>query len=188
MLSDVNDLPPLPKRNHGVRFSECSSGVCLILSLVGILVAMPMLFPPQGTPRFSLPPPTSFNFIGLLGLFVLAALAVICLCAILLLDPGTIKRSQQTCFPLPREVEARLRAKQSLEGLRNLQPDLALIRSRLVTEDQTYCVRCCVWRPSGSQDSYSASVRCHHCSVCQRCVMHFDHHCGVRQLAAHARL
>lgn len=185
MLSEIglSDLPSLPKRNHSVRFSECSSGVCLILSLTGFLVFMPMLFPPQGTSRFDLPR-LSFNLIGLLLLYFLAVLAVACLCAILVCDPGSIKRSKETCFPLPREVEARLRAKQSLEGLRNLQPDRALIRSGLVTEDQTYCVRCCVWRPSGSRDDLGApgDMRCHHCSVCQRCVMYFDHHCGVRQL------
>mmetsp|Transcript_52564 Transcript_52564/g.127325 ORF Transcript_52564/g.127325 Transcript_52564/m.127325 type:complete len:557 (+) Transcript_52564:146-1816(+) len=36
------------------------------------------------------------------------------------------------------------------------------------TLDRTYCKKCNIWRPA----------RCHHCSVCDRCVLQFDHHCG----------
>jgi hypothetical protein len=37
----------------------------------------------------------------------------------------------------------------------------------------TFCVRCLVWRKSKPETKYF------HCAVCQRCVEYFDHHCSV---------
>ena len=79
-------------------------------------------------------------------------------------DPGVVKRSEETCFPIPAEVADRLRRGLSLEQMGN------------VTEDgRPYCIRCLLWRPGG----LAGRSTVHHCGTCQRCVVDFDHHCGV---------
>jgi hypothetical protein len=81
-------------------------------------------------------------------------------------NAGEIKRSAETCYPIPAEVERRLRDGTSLTGLGNIP------RVEGSTAHGTYCVRCLVWRPGKDQKP-------HHCNTCQRCVVGFDHHCGV---------
>eukprot|EP00439_Symbiodinium_sp_Y106_P031005 s8783_g3.t1 len=53
-----------------------------------------------------------------------------------------------------------------LDGLKNIPS-----RQDIPHQD-SYCVRCCLWRPRNAG-------KVHHCNVCQRCVTGFDHHCGV---------
>merc|ERR1712194_771580 len=73
-------------------------------------------------------------------------------------NPGVVRRSETTCYPIPQEVETRLSKGLPYDSLGNMPG-----------KDCSYCVRCLVWRPSHA----------HHCSTCQRCVHNFDHHCGV---------
>ena len=87
-------------------------------------------------------------------------LAMICLLGLLFGDSGEIQRSPEICFPLPPEVAQRLASGETLDGLANITDE----------ERGIYCVRCFVWRPR-----YGA----HHCRLCQRCTVDFDHHCGV---------
>ena len=88
------------------------------------------------------------------------AVAVVGLVLIQLADPGIIRRSDDTCRPLPAPVVERLRAAEPLTGLTNLRDS---------DGSGSFCVRCCVWRPPTA----------HHCSICQRCVRDFDHHCSI---------
>jgi len=91
------------------------------------------------------------------------------LCVLYLLNfqnAGEIRRSRETCYPIPDEVTERLKEGCSLEGLHNIS------RVRGDPAKGTYCVRCLVWRPTKQQKP-------HHCNTCQRCVVEFDHHCGV---------
>jgi len=38
------------------------------------------------------------------------------------------------------------------------------------TKRKRYCLMCHVFKPE----------RCHHCSICNRCVLNMDHHCRMR--------
>lgn len=96
----------------------------------------------------------------MLAIYTEAAVAIFCLLGLMWGDPGTIKRSPETCFPQPELVAERLRNGQSLDGVGNVQAD-----------GRTFCIRCLVWRPDVGDT--------HHCNTCQRCVADFDHHCGV---------
>ena len=100
----------------------------------------------------------------------LALVALACYVLIRFGDPGEIKRSLHNCFPMPQEMldwlEKKARGPPSPPPLKqNPKPAPDLTSS----ERHSYCVRCYVWRPVGS----------HHCRTCQRCVVGFDHHCGV---------
>jgi hypothetical protein len=79
-------------------------------------------------------------------------------------DPGVVKRSPETCFPLPPKVADLIEAGATSEQIQQL--------GNLHGEKGSFCVRCLVWRGGDN-------VQPHHCSTCQRCVTHFDHHCGV---------
>ena len=93
-----------------------------------------------------------------------------------------VRRTPKTVTPLPPAVRELLIAGESLDGLANL-----------VDGDDSYCVRCCVWRRppppptpiccDGSGGGRSCrpmqpSNRAHHCRYCGECVLGFDHHCG----------
>lgn len=90
---------------------------------------------------------------------------------------GVVKRSPETCFPLPDAVAERLHNGHSLEGMANI-----------IEGNHVYCIRCLVWRPEADppdacsqccEDADDQSEATHHCATCQRCVTNFDHHCGV---------
>ena len=155
-IVDVADLPPLPEPDVYTQRAEACRGCTLVLCVAGLLVALPHLIG-RGAPSETLP----WGWFGCL--YALALVALSCLLGLLCGDPGTLKRSEEDCFPLPASVLKRLQARQSLDGMQN-------VRSK---ERGVFCVRCCIWRPEGSEDHV------HHCSVCQRCVVLHDHHCGV---------
>ena len=93
-----------------------------------------------------------------------------------------VRRTPKTVTPLPPAVRELLIAGESLDGLANL-----------VDGDDSYCVRCCVWRrppppptpiccggSGGGRGCHplQPSNRAHHCRYCGECVLGFDHHCG----------
>jgi len=135
---------------------EAMLGCTVVSILISLLVGLTQgvaLAPGAGAPR-----PLFVTVLCLI--YAEAGIAIICLFGLMWGDPGVIKRSPQTCFPMPGEVADRLAQGQPLDGLHNL-----------ASSGRTYCVRCLVWREN--------ELNCHHCSTCNRCVTHFDHHCGV---------
>lgn len=148
------ELPPLPTPKRDVLFLESLAGGAIAFSALAVVCA---------TDVFALEQPNvpsilrlSFPALILPG----AAASVVCYLRIMCCDAGVI-RSPGTCADMPQKVLEVLRSsKPSLEGMANI-----------VEGDRSFCVRCLVWRDSAAKP--------HHCSLCQRCVADFDHHCGI---------
>lgn len=161
--STLEELPPLPRPNYGEMRSQATMGTVVVLGITGLLVGIP-----YSSTQLDVSQPladSSSRSIAMGCLYIEAVIAIICLIGILFGDPGTLKRTPETCFPLPQVVVEHIRSGTSLSNVDNVYQD-----------GQVFCVRCCIWRPdpvSYRQDNT------HHCSICQRCVRDFDHHCGV---------
>jgi len=156
----LSQLPPLPSPRLSVQRQESLMGNGGVTFIVGMVIGM-----------------TYLVTIGWLGgsskqwidnaattrLWCLAAAAMICLLGIFFADPGTIKRSEATCLPIPSKVQ---------EQLQSLEPGVGVTDMENINgeDGRTFCTRCLVWRP------HRRNI--HHCRVCNRCVMEFDHHCG----------
>jgi len=158
----LKDLPPLPTRGDGYH-SEPQSGICIVLVMSAVLVGVTHAAVAMDGPDKAEP----FKCFWVQLIWAEAVTAVLCMLFLLCGQAGVIHRSNKTCYPIPEDVEEKLRAGCSgstgLGSNRAGPPGSATLG--------TYCVRCLVWRPP-----MDAS---HHCSVCQRCVVGFDHHCDV---------
>ena len=151
-------LPPLPEPKRCEMRMEASGGTVLVLALVAVFTGMT-----QGVALGPGKLTGAWWWLFFCLIYGEAACAIGCLLGIMWGDPGVVKRSEETCFPIPAEVAHRLRRGLSLEQMGN------------VTEDgRTYCIRCLLWRPGG----LAGRSTVHHCGTCQRCVVDFDHHCG----------
>ena len=126
----LSSLPPLHERKHGVRRKQAAGGIALVLGLVAVFVALTttVAFAVEGLPRAAW-------WAILAALYAEALVALGCLARLMLADPGELVRSEELCFPLPPAVARRLAAGESLEGMGNVQDG-----------DDSFCVRCLVWR------------------------------------------
>mmetsp|Transcript_134828 Transcript_134828/g.341041 ORF Transcript_134828/g.341041 Transcript_134828/m.341041 type:complete len:233 (+) Transcript_134828:164-862(+) len=164
----LDQFPPLPRRGPGF-WSEPMLGLCIVGVLCAMLVAVT-----QGMAAGSEAASTSTSEEGsslrkatVTLIWVEAITAALCTAYLLVGNAGVISRSRSTCYPMPAEVEERLRENRTLSDMKNPPGPQG---SRTLG---SYCVRCLVWRPPKEDD------KAHHCNVCQRCVRGFDHHCGV---------
>jgi len=149
----IDKLPPLPARGDGY-WSEPIAGIFIVTCFSGVLVAMTFALCSESQ--------SIFGNILRAAISCEAAIAFASVAYLLFAGAGVVKRSAKTCYPIPPEVEMRLKAYRRLDTLTNIEGK----------DGTSYCVRCLVWRPSKKEDA-------HHCSICQRCVTGFDHHCGV---------
>ena len=147
-------LPPLPAPRP-LQFAQRVRSVAIVFgsAIGGLLFVHGLNFLDRSEGN------TAYSIVLVLA-WTHTTIALLGLIAIQMMDPGTIRRCEKTCLPLPPVVAERLEARQPLDGLRNLVD---------AGRNASYCVRCCVWRPLGS----------HHCSICQRCVGEHDHHCTI---------
>ena len=161
--ADVYALPPMMPPDLCAMRGEACCGNTLVLFLIFLFVA-----PMQAFVTHTTEPITFLTRLWVGAIWAEAATAIVCLLGLMWGDPGTVKRSPETCFPLPELVAERLRNGRPLDGVGNVHED-----------GRVFCIRCLVWRPDDSE--------VHHCATCQRCVTHFDHHCGVfgRCIAGH---
>jgi len=156
----ISSLPPLAGR-HQEYFLEPLCGIGFVLGACAFFVSLV-----QGVWATAKDKDSWVLFIAGHLIYVEVIIAVLCLLFLILGQASVIKRSAKTCFPIPPEVEERLKQESpDLSGLANIAGPAG---SETLG---TYCVRCLVWRPPRNDN--------HHCSTCQRCVTHFDHHCGV---------
>jgi len=159
----LRDLPALPSRGQGF-FMEPLCGIFVVgifsMMFVGMVHAI-------GASNEDLKEKGVVKEMSVVPMYLVwaeAGVAALCVLFLLFGGSGVIRRSEKTCYPMPPEVEQRLRTRRSLEGLTNVEGP----------EKSSYCVRCLVWRPP-----VTAKDKTHHCVVCSRCVKGFDHHCGV---------
>ena len=160
---------------------QASSGVSLVLCLIGTCVSVTVSCA-QGGPAAS---PL------VVAVLIEAVVALACLAYLMWGDPGVVHRSQHTCMPVPTEVADKLSEAATRPGFTPAGPTdpswnpLAGM-TNLHEGERSYCVRCCLWRDqweppprgriSAACSRSRARIQVHHCSTCQRCVKHFDHH------------
>jgi len=167
------NLPPLPEADHVTRTGEVTCGTTLVVGLVAGAITLVATM---------LSPTASFhNQMLMLAICTEGVVAIGCLAYILCGDAGVIHRTPATTSPIPPEVQERINSGDfaGLQELSNIDG----------ADGRSYCVRCLVWRPgrkwgSGDEESLCCPTmdngsKCHHCSICNRCVEGFDHHCGV---------
>lgn len=175
-------LPPLPSPNHYGLHNQFLTGCFTVGGIIFVCVAATITAACLG-----LRDEPALMWASIIAVCIEAIVAVGCFVAIHYVDPGVIHRGPHTCLPLPAVVKDAL--------------DAGTIGSfghtNLVQDGRTFCVRCFVWRPAtpafgathGHGGIGGGGCRCgigvgvaqhvHHCSDCQRCVVDFDHHCGV---------
>ena len=154
-------LPPMPPPD-AARRRQVVGGVALVFGIIFLCVSVTagsvstlvVAAPPEGCPPV---------FAWALAAGV-AAEAVVAVAALFFCHANlkTLTRTPVTTRCAPSDVRAHLRlGTRPHENVRD--------------GPRTYCCRCFLWRI----DHLGTPVAAHHCSVCQKCVLGFDHHCPV---------
>eukprot|EP00928_Gymnodinium_smaydae_P036486 TRINITY_DN25499_c0_g1_i1.p1 TRINITY_DN25499_c0_g1~~TRINITY_DN25499_c0_g1_i1.p1 ORF type:complete len:271 (+),score=52.41 TRINITY_DN25499_c0_g1_i1:77-889(+) len=161
----IGKLPPLPPRGEGY-WTEPWCGVMLVSLLCLFFVSSTTSVAEEAADCAESPMEATLARLLVPTVWLWAAVSAFCTAYLLFGNAGEIRRSPATCYPIPEEVARRLIRGESMSGLENVRDPS--------TQD-TYCVRCLVWR----RKSPDIEGKPHHCNTCARCVEGFDHHCGV---------
>ncbi|KAL1522494.1 hypothetical protein AB1Y20_017482 [Prymnesium parvum] len=173
-------LPPLPTPDLRTQRKQSMIGIGTVLGVITLCLGVGhAALLPEGLSSLTV------RWVLLGMLYGESAIAIVCLVGILLSDPGVVKRNVRNCLPIPEEVAERLTSD---------SPQQEQYDANISEGDRVYCVRCFVWRDHQAQSvgpvTRLLQLRCidswlqrrfrgHHCRTCQRCVLYFDHHCGV---------
>jgi len=171
IIRTIEDLPPLPTPLRCKMCKESIWGFVIIPGLFSLFVVV--------VHSISEEIPDSYAKVMQGTVHAATFVAALCWAAVVFSDPGVVKRTAQNCFPVPPDVEDRLRRGLPLPDNRpskledrsrwRLESEHLTKREKEGGNNLSYCVRCMVWRPNHA----------YHCTCCQRCVLHFDHHCGM---------
>ena len=200
----INKLPPLPepmKEKH-YQFKK-GAGLITFSTLTGILLVHGMALTwihgiQEYTPEW---------YVFLILIYITASFEFILLVAMYYKDPGVIKRSKETCFPIPQEMEAYILAylqqqqqnqqnnnNATNEGIEHLLPPGQYIQCQIINEEEEGEYgdendnQTTTTAAAAALDTYC--IRClvwrrgknrgyYHCTTCQRCVEYNDHHCSI---------
>lgn len=162
------DLPPLPTRDI-TYWTEARFGLYLGLSLsAGYVVVVLLVTWLTSWTRMS-----HFMWWLLVSFWTEGLLATVSFVYLISGRSGEIRRSRRTCYPIPAEVQDKLRQPDAVSLLSLMDNVPGPADSKTLGK---YCVRCLVWRPPRQENGLGYP---HHCRICQRCVVRFDHHCGL---------
>mmetsp|Transcript_49629 Transcript_49629/g.118222 ORF Transcript_49629/g.118222 Transcript_49629/m.118222 type:complete len:273 (+) Transcript_49629:145-963(+) len=170
-MRKLEDLPPLPLAQRKEQQRQECIGCAVVLGTTILLVATTQVA--SDVELTALTETAQWACRGCI--YASASLAAVCLVGLMVADPGIVHRSADACWPIPQHIEEKLQQGHPLEG--NV-PD----------GYRSFCVRCLVWRdPDVAPTGCNGRIyllggfprKPHHCSICQRCVTHFDHHCNV---------
>ena len=180
VILSVDKLPPLPKPRHDILRNETPRGPCVVMTCVVLCVflthyiALTLVLPSDDFENDdddtfeednSNRPYVAGKIVFLVLVYTESVVALLCTTGILRADPCVIKRTAESCNPLPKAVESWALSAPSDPRPKGLDQYLKGADKRL------YCTKCLVWRNPG--------VTHFHCAICQRCCAYHDHHCNV---------
>jgi hypothetical protein len=170
----ISKLPPLPSPQFAARRQETRVGVTVVLGISLACIGVTHGIALEAIGGIEKHSPAWWTF--LIMVYSEAGIALLCLLGLMWADPGVVKRSPENSFPIPIQCEAWIQAHIMIDGKPEAAeppPEHYIGSSDPSTPGDSYCVRCLVWR------RFKHSTKYFHCSVCQRCVAEFDHHCNV---------
>ena len=171
LLIPLDQLPPLPAPHDRTLRQETTLGVSFVILTTGLLVglthgvALNILDFDHGSVAW---------WIILVLIYGQAGVALLCLAGLLIVDPGHVPRTPETCYPLPPEIASWLaNTSKSIIGseqqqqqeppkeMEDLERPSELYFSSLDKNNctDTYCTRCLVWRRGGAPGSNNSASK-----------------------------